>query len=125
MIDEEEIEALRQKIAKLDKRLRPEDLTRLLSKQRSGGELSRICLGGGGMNIEERVDKWEQETAKALREMLGEAFEGRFLHAPVVPVQLHGHQPSIMMLAGREQARMSVLNEIVREQTGQISQRAT
>ena len=84
-----------------------------------------ICLGGGGMNIDERVDKWEQETAKAPKQMLGEAYEGRFLHAPVVPVQMHGHQPSIMMLAGRVQARMSVLNEILREQTGQISERAT
>jgi len=99
----------------LTKVLKPEDRKRLLTFQKEGGELSRFCLGGGRIGIEESIDKWEKKTADALLAIFGEERRGLFLHAHIVPVQMHGHQPYIMELAGRMNARMSVLNSIIKE----------
>jgi len=87
----------------------------LLSFQEQGGKLSTTCLGGGGMNTLEDIEKWEAETAQALRTILDDEHAGLFLHEPIVPVQMSGYQHNIMHLAGRVQARMKVLNQIIKE----------
>ena len=87
----------------------------LLSFQEQGGKLSVTCLGGGGMNTLEDIEKWEAETAQALRTILDDEHAGLFLHEPMVPVQMSGYQHNIMHLAGRVQARMKVLNQIIKE----------
>ena len=63
----------------LTKVLKPEDRKRLLTFQKEGGELSRFCLGGGRIGIEESIDKWEKKTAEALLAIFGEERRGLFL----------------------------------------------
>ena len=63
----------------------------------------------------EDIEKWEAETAQALRTILDDEHAGLFLHEPMVPVQMSGYQHNIMHLAGRVQARMKVLNQIIKE----------
>jgi hypothetical protein len=98
--------------------LSKEQKTVLGALQKRGGKLSETCLGGGGMNTNEDIGKWEVETAQALGTILDEEHAGLFLHEPIVPIQLSGYPPNVMHLAGRVQARMNVLNQIIKEFSG-------
>jgi hypothetical protein len=101
--------------SQIDRGLTPEQRKELLALQKQGGELTKICRGGGGPNIVEKTESWESKTAQAIREIKGDAHGGMFLHEPIVPVQMYGHQPWVMELVGRMNARMSVLNGIIKE----------
>jgi len=85
----------------------------LLSSQEQGGKLSESCLSG--YEVQPGIEKWESETAQALRTILGDEHAGMFLHEPVAPVQMAGFQPRVMHQAGRLRARMNVLNRIIKD----------
>lgn len=81
--------------------------------QERGGKLHSRALAGSEVRAD--VDKWEQETAEALKVILGDEYAGMFLHEPIVPVNLRGYQPSVMYTVGRIQTRMSVLNRTIKD----------
>jgi hypothetical protein len=107
------------KTAKLEKprrTLSDDQKTVLLRLQQRGGDIYSRALSGD--EVRNQVDRWEDETSRTLKTILSEEYAGRFLHEPVVPVDMRGYGPITMHMVGRIRARMSVLNQIIKDFSG-------
>jgi hypothetical protein len=106
---------LNNRVAKLDrprKTLSEGQMRHLLAMKRRGHEINQVCLSGGGS--QEEIEKWENDTAQALRSSLDDEPADRFLHEPSLPASVSGTSTT-QHRVGRVQTRMRVLSEIIKE----------